>query len=175
MFITIRVGRQGQRRDGRLHLINLFGSKIEWKHIPKIKVTNFWIILITKNSLLIAQFPKELFNKIILISIHKKVTRLLIQRKPKKLKWTWMRINNSHRLLCTPIPLLPKKYCCLQLLKPFFTPWKVIQWPESGKFFACGIWNPGLWTPNIQFKEFTMPLTIGIRNPSSTLKEYRIP
>ena len=28
MFITIWVGRQGQRRDGRLHLINLFGSKI---------------------------------------------------------------------------------------------------------------------------------------------------
>ena len=86
-----------------------------------------------------------------------------------------MRINNSHRLLSTPIPLLPKKYCCLQLLKPFFTPWKVIQWPESGKFLACRIWNPGLWTPKIQFKEFTMPLTIGIRNPSSTLKEYRIP
>ena len=45
-----------------------------------------------------------------------------------------MRINNSYRLLSTPIPLLPKRYCCLQLLQPFFTPRKVIQWPESGKF-----------------------------------------
>ena len=38
--------------------------------------------------------------------------------------------------------------------------------------FACGIRNPGLWNPELQLKEFAIPVTIGIQNPSSTDKYW---
>lgn len=51
---------------------------------------------------------------------------------------------------------------------------------ESGirEIFVCGIWKLGVWNPEtwglesgIQFKEYGIPLTIEVRNPSSTAKE----
>ena len=91
-----------------------------------------------------------------------------------------MRINNSYRLLSTPIPplLLPKNVLLLfAVTTAICTPMKGYPVARIWEIFACEIWNPGLLTPKIQFREFTIPLTIiiiGIRNPSSTDKEYQI-
>ena len=38
--------------------------------------------------------------------------------------------------------------------------------------FVCGIRNPVLWNPELQLKEFGIPVTIGIQNPSSTDKYW---
>ena len=38
--------------------------------------------------------------------------------------------------------------------------------------FVCGIRNPVLWNPELQLKEFGIPVTIGIQNPSSTVKYW---
>ena len=55
---------------------------------------------------------------------------------------------------------------------------------ESNKFllvesgiqgtFTCGIWNPGLWDPGRQLKKSGIQRKIGIRNPSSSDKEFSI-
>ena len=63
--------------------------------------------------------------------------------------------------------------------KVHITPCKVIRIPESEKF--C-LWNPessenlfvGNWESGIQLKKSGIPLTIKIRNPSSTNKESEI-
>ena len=55
---------------------------------------------------------------------------------------------------------------------------------ESNKFLlvesriqgtsTCGIWNPGLWDPGRQIKKSGIQRKIGIRNPSSSDKEFSI-
>ena len=56
--------------------------------------------------------------------------------------------------------------------KKDIAPYKAILIPKSGKF--C-LWNPGFWVLEsvIQLQESGIPLTIGIRNPSSIDKDWK--